>query len=199
MNNTLEFPVDCLYQLENSVFTDNWSIPYKKDEWLDRLLQSTIMLLREDMYETNANCMRFLDRVVPEVYKKLLSSSPVNRWNAEIQCGVYNMTRLAVELIAIRLNKPGAPDVLLNTLLLIFNRDTEFNTKNISNKWDRQAFIDKLGPNCLFTVDIDTYGWLLNLINLFGYHNGFSAIVKQIELSNSIHVCIIIVILSVRV
>jgi ubiquitin carboxyl-terminal hydrolase 9/24 len=188
MPNSLEFPVDCLYQLENSVFTDNWSIPYKKDEWLDRLLQSTIFLLKEDMYETNANCMRFLERVMPEVYRKLLSSSPVNRWNSEIQCGVYNMTRLAIELIALRLNKTGVPDVLLNTLHLIFNRDTEFNTKNIPNKWDRQAFIDKLGPNSIYTVEIDTYGWLLNLINLFGYHNGFVGIVNQIKEANNIHV-----------
>jgi hypothetical protein len=33
--------------LENSVFTDNWSIPYKKDELLDRLLNSSIALLKE--------------------------------------------------------------------------------------------------------------------------------------------------------
>ena len=43
----LKFPYDALVQLENIVFTDNWSIPYKKDEWLERLLVSTIALLKE--------------------------------------------------------------------------------------------------------------------------------------------------------
>jgi len=28
---------------------DSWSIPYKKDEWLDRILQSTIALLKEGL------------------------------------------------------------------------------------------------------------------------------------------------------
>lgn len=45
--NPLVFPYDCLVSLENSVFTDNWSIPYKKDEWLDRLLTSTIAHIKE--------------------------------------------------------------------------------------------------------------------------------------------------------
>lgn len=45
--NLLIFPVDCLYKLENSVFVENWSIPYKKDEWLDRLMRSAIALIKE--------------------------------------------------------------------------------------------------------------------------------------------------------
>lgn len=45
--NPLVFPYECLLSLENSVFTDNWSIPYKKDEWLDRLLTSTIAHIKE--------------------------------------------------------------------------------------------------------------------------------------------------------
>jgi hypothetical protein len=44
--NPLIFPYESLFLLENSVFTDNWSIPYKKDEWLDRLLTSTIAIIK---------------------------------------------------------------------------------------------------------------------------------------------------------
>ena len=47
----LKFPVDALIQQENNLFTENWSIPYKKDEWLERLLVSTIVLLREGIGE----------------------------------------------------------------------------------------------------------------------------------------------------
>ena len=45
--NPLEFPVNLLYQLENSVFTDNWSIPYKREEALGRLLISSTALIKE--------------------------------------------------------------------------------------------------------------------------------------------------------
>lgn len=70
-NNPLIFPYDCLIQLENSVFIENWSIPYKKDEWLDRLMVSSIALLKEGIADSDQNCKRFLDRVLPEVYRKV--------------------------------------------------------------------------------------------------------------------------------
>jgi hypothetical protein len=44
---------------------------------------------------------------------------PVNKWNSEIQQGVYNMTCLVIELIAIRVDQTGVPEVLLNTLSLV--------------------------------------------------------------------------------
>jgi hypothetical protein len=47
--NPLIFPEECLLQLEENVFTENWSIPYKKDEILDRLLNSTIALLKNGL------------------------------------------------------------------------------------------------------------------------------------------------------
>ena len=53
------------------------------------------------------------------MFLKLLDSMPVNKWNAEIQQGVYNMTMLFIDLICIRLNQPGVPDILLNTLNLV--------------------------------------------------------------------------------
>lgn len=36
----LEFPTTNLYELEDRVFVDNWSIPYKRDESLAKCLQS---------------------------------------------------------------------------------------------------------------------------------------------------------------
>ena len=70
--NPLNFPYDCLLSLENNVFTDNWSIPYKKDEWLGRILVSTIALLKEDLVDSEPSCKRFLEYVMPEVYRKVL-------------------------------------------------------------------------------------------------------------------------------
>ena len=50
---------------------------------------------------------------------KLLDSIPVKNWGNEIQQGVYNMTILALELIAIRTSQEGVPEFLLNTLALV--------------------------------------------------------------------------------
>jgi len=58
----LKFPYDALIQLENNVFTDNWSIPYKKDEWLERLLVSSIALLKESK-QTLINAFSFKDKI----------------------------------------------------------------------------------------------------------------------------------------
>ena len=65
--NPLIFPIDCLIQLENNVFTDNWSIPYRKDEWLGRILISTIALLKEDLADSDINCNRFINIVYPKL------------------------------------------------------------------------------------------------------------------------------------
>ena len=44
---------------------------------------------------------------------------PVKNWGFEIQQGVYTMTLLALELIAIRTSQEGVPEILLNTLTLV--------------------------------------------------------------------------------
>lgn len=47
-----EFPVANLYELENRVFTDQWSIPYKKEESLGRCLLAATRLADEGNYVT---------------------------------------------------------------------------------------------------------------------------------------------------
>ncbi|XP_013776681.1 ubiquitin carboxyl-terminal hydrolase 24-like [Limulus polyphemus] len=47
--NSLEFPTTHLYELESRVFTDHWSIPYKKEESLGKCLISATHLSREGM------------------------------------------------------------------------------------------------------------------------------------------------------
>ena len=57
---------------------------------------------------------------------------PVSKWNNEIQTGVYNMTCMAIELIALKLKEDEVPELLLNTLttvlllLLILLKDKHY-------------------------------------------------------------------------
>jgi len=41
------FPETHLYELESRVFTDQWSIPYKKDESLHKCLLAAAKLMEE--------------------------------------------------------------------------------------------------------------------------------------------------------
>lgn len=43
----MEFPTTNLYELEGRVFTDTWSIPYKRDESLGKCLISAAKLAEE--------------------------------------------------------------------------------------------------------------------------------------------------------
>ena len=44
-SNSLEFPVSNLYELEGRVFTENWNIPFKKEESLGRCLTASTRLM----------------------------------------------------------------------------------------------------------------------------------------------------------
>ncbi len=54
-------------------------------------------------------------------------------------------------------------------LLKIFNSESAFNQKHIYRRWDCEVYTDAFGGlEKAFTVDIDKYGWMLNLINNVG-------------------------------
>lgn len=93
---------------------------------------------------------------------------------------------MALELIAIRLHQPGLPELLLNTLAVIFNTDTAFHYKNMHRMWDKAVYEEKLGDE-FFSKDMDNHGWLLNFINIFGIYGGFDAMRIQLEQSNDIN------------
>jgi len=42
----MEFPTTNLYELESRVFTDHWSIPYKREESLGKCLIASTCLAR---------------------------------------------------------------------------------------------------------------------------------------------------------
>lgn len=46
----LEFPTTNLYELEDRVFVDNWSIPYKREESLGKCLQSAARFAQEGSF-----------------------------------------------------------------------------------------------------------------------------------------------------
>ena len=51
--NSLVFPIENLYELEDRVFTEEWSIPYKKDESLAICLVAATKLAKEGIFMIN--------------------------------------------------------------------------------------------------------------------------------------------------
>ena len=106
-------------------------------------------LLTEE--KIDKECSKFLDTVMPEAFKKLLSSNATAKWNREIQEGIYNMLELFVDLIVVILPKdkttaaddsdggtttwtytvqPRHCTKMLETLALAFDLDNDWNCKN---------------------------------------------------------------------
>ena len=54
-DNGMVFPVTNLYELEGRVFTENWNIPFKKDESLGRCLSAATRLMEAGQFQ-----MKFL-------------------------------------------------------------------------------------------------------------------------------------------
>ena len=81
LGNVDVFPVTHLYELETRVFQDNWSIPYKKDESLGKCLIAAEKLARDGLMEQDDHCKKFLERIMPEAFRKLLTSNATHRYN----------------------------------------------------------------------------------------------------------------------
>ena len=73
------FPETNLYELETRVFQDNWSIPYKREESLGKCLVAAEKLARDGLMEEDEHCKKFLDRIMPEAFRKLLTSNATHR------------------------------------------------------------------------------------------------------------------------
>ncbi|XP_078801732.1 ubiquitin carboxyl-terminal hydrolase 24 isoform X8 [Oryzias latipes] len=188
----MEFPTTNLYELESRVFTDHWSIPYKREESLGKCLIASTCLARHascslsGLADADENCKRFMDRCMPEAFKKLLTSSAVHKWGTEIHEGIYNMLMLLVELVAERVKQDPVPVNLMGVLTMALNPDNEYHFKNRMKACQRnwaEVFGDEAN---MFAVSPNTYqkephGWLVDLVNRFGELGGFTAIQTKLN------------------
>uniref|UniRef100_A0A4W3HTX5 Ubiquitin carboxyl-terminal hydrolase 24 n=1 Tax=Callorhinchus milii TaxID=7868 RepID=A0A4W3HTX5_CALMI len=147
----IEFPTTNLYELESRVFTDHWSIPYKREESLGKCLIASTCLARLGLADADENCKRFMDRCMPEAFKKLLTSSAVHKWGTEIHEGIYNMLMLLVDLVAERVKQDPIPVGLMGVLSMAFNPDNEYHFKN-RMKVCQRSWTDVFGDSKLYAV-----------------------------------------------
>ncbi|OCT84877.1 ubiquitin carboxyl-terminal hydrolase 24 [Xenopus laevis] len=182
----IEFPTTNLYELESRVLTDHWSIPYKREESLGKCLIASTYLAKLGISDSDENCKRFMDRCMPEAFKKLLTSSAVHKWGTEIHEGIYNMLMLLVDLVAERIKQETIPTGLLGVLTMAFNPDNEYHFKN-RMKMCQKNWADIFGDGNTYAVSPpssmqkEPHGWLVDLVNRFGELGGFSAIQAKLN------------------
>ncbi|XP_063056881.1 ubiquitin carboxyl-terminal hydrolase 24 isoform X4 [Engraulis encrasicolus] len=183
----MEFPTTNLYELESRVFTDHWSIPYKREESLGKCLIASTCLARLGLADADENCKRFMDRCMPEAFKKLLTSSAVHKWGTEIHEGIYNMLMLLVELVAERVKQEPIPVGLMAVLTMAFNPDNEYHFKNRMKACQRN-WAEVFGEDNMFAVSPtssyqkEPHGWLVDLVNRFGEMGGFTAVQAKLNM-----------------
>ncbi|XP_023195305.1 ubiquitin carboxyl-terminal hydrolase 24 isoform X2 [Xiphophorus maculatus] len=184
---SMEFPTTNLYELESRVFTDHWSIPYKREESLGKCLIASTCLARHGLADADENCKRFVERCMPEAFKKLLTSSAVHKWGTEIHEGIYNMLMLLVELVAERVKQDPVPVNLMGVLTMALNPDNEYHFKNRMKSCQRnwaEVFGDEaniFGVSPSNTYQKEPHGWLVDLVNRFGELGGFAAIQTKLS------------------
>ncbi|XP_053324952.1 ubiquitin carboxyl-terminal hydrolase 24 [Spea bombifrons] len=182
----IEFPTTNLYELESRVLTDHWSIPYKREESLGKCLIASTYLAKNGLSDSDENCRRFMDRCMPEAFKKLLTSSAVHKWGTEIHEGIYNMLMLLVDLVAERIKQEPIPIGLLGVLTMAFNPDNEYHFKN-RMKMCQKNWAEVFGEGSSYavspasTLQKEPHGWLVDLVNRFGELGGFAAIQSKLS------------------
>ncbi|KAL3047472.1 hypothetical protein OYC64_021639 [Pagothenia borchgrevinki] len=193
---SMEFPTTNLYELESRVFTDHWSIPYKREESLGKCLIASTCLARHGLADADENCKRFIDRCMPEAFKKLLTSSAVHKWGTEIHEGIYNMLMLLVELVAERVKQDPVPVGLMGVLTMAFNPDNEYHFKN-RMKVCQRSWAEVFGEEAnMFAVSPsnsyqkEPHGWLVDLVNRFGELGGFTAIQTKLNIDEIEIACV---------
>ncbi|XP_076051171.1 ubiquitin carboxyl-terminal hydrolase 24-like isoform X2 [Oratosquilla oratoria] len=174
----LEFPATHLYELEGRVFVDSWSIPYKRHESLGKCLHAAATLAAEGLCEVDESCQRFMERCLPECFRKLLSSGAVRRWSPEVQEGVFTMLDLLTALVLARLKHPPIPENLLkNTYALALDSKCEWNQKNKHRSPEYNAEV--IYASC--SSQFEPYGWLVDLINTFCNRGGLDLIADHFK------------------
>ncbi|RMZ98520.1 ubiquitin carboxyl-terminal hydrolase 24, partial [Brachionus plicatilis] len=175
-----KFPLECLVALESNLYSDNWTVSYNKNEWLDRLLKSSIHFTGTNRFQDSdeaTNYGRFVTKSLPEYFKRLLESTSVNKWSDKIQQGVHSMILLCLDLIQTKLKSTNRDnlDIFLDLLASIFNPKIEFNRKNSYRLPSVQkSEYQSEQPN----------GWILDFINEFANLNGFDNLIRLIETSD---------------
>lgn len=86
-------------------------------------------LAKDGLMDAHDHCVKFHERVLPEAFRKLLTSNAIQRWQLEIQEGIYDMLQLFIDLILARIKTEPVPVGLLNILATVTSSIRKYNAQ----------------------------------------------------------------------
>ncbi|GIY96412.1 ubiquitin carboxyl-terminal hydrolase 24 [Caerostris extrusa] len=123
------FPTTNLYELETRIFTDQWSIPFKKEESLGKCLISATQLAEE---------------------------GAVRNWGLDIQEGVRTMLHLLVNLVTARLKSDPVPEMLLQVLDKVMKLiDDSSSMRSSKIAIDSESLLNWLAENEILSIALE--------------------------------------------
>lgn len=177
---TTEFPVAMARTLHNRVFAESWNIPYKKEEALGQCILAATTLAKSGQCESDVGCRRFLEELLPECFNKLMDTVAVRRWTDDVQQGILRMSELLIDLAVTVLQCTTVTPMqgILVSLTEVFHYTNEFHEKHKTKRSEYQTETEY----ATYSEFDHYYGWLIDLLNMFGAKGGFDALIQRLQI-----------------
>ncbi|XP_066928951.1 ubiquitin carboxyl-terminal hydrolase 9X-like [Clytia hemisphaerica] len=168
------FPHDSLAKLDDMVNKPKWIIPVLPKAELEILMDATIKLAKKGLDVKSENCQRFIKEGMTISFNKILLDDAVSTWKFEIHKYILKNTEKLIDLCVVKFDQDWFP--LLDLLAIAVNPNSRFHVYNASR-------------NCESNPDMQDYakpfdhrqpkGWVVDLVNQFGYIGGFEKMKKR--------------------
>eukprot|EP00047_Mylnosiga_fluctuans_P003754 m.230773 g.230773 ORF g.230773 m.230773 type:complete len:2224 (-) comp12113_c0_seq1:1381-8052(-) len=186
----VHIPLDKLEDLERDISLVQWVVHVAPKTALDLCLRAYQTMCVAGKFQ-DPLVIRFENHALPTSFDKVLNSSCVPSWPAEVLEGINTLSKILASVLALRVGH-DVP-MLLNTLYHLFSTATVFN-------YHFSAYTSELAPdntNCFATMSDDPagpYGRLVDMIILFAQANGFTNLrdrVKRPGLTSSLYAALL--------
>ncbi|XP_055592891.1 probable ubiquitin carboxyl-terminal hydrolase FAF isoform X2 [Uranotaenia lowii] len=182
------FPDDKLASLNTKISSSRWIVPVLPNQELECLLNASIRLSQAGIdYESEA-CMKFYRDGLTTSFIKILTDEAVTSWKYNIHhCILISCSKL-LHLIALHMQKDNP--YLLNLLAVVLDPENKFHTQNATRQQELHLSLgeteEPLPESHAFArmppEPKHPRGWLVDLINRFGFHNGFDNLLERINI-----------------
>lgn len=190
------FPVAKLIKLEELISNTRWVIPVLPKAELEMLLDASIQLARHGLDGDSEHCQRFYREGLLTSFTKIMTDDAVSSWRLDIHRCILKNTERLVELCVLKLNDDWFPT--LDLLSLVMNPGNKFHVYNAARAAEHDfstlppadTIVGIPGAPLAasnfeyrpFAKSVDSRnprGWLVDLINRFGYFGGFSRLLER--------------------
>lgn len=181
--NQTDICLNTLISLEDKVSYSRWIVPVLPEQELESLLSAAIELAKTGEDVNHELCQRFYKTALTLSYTKILTDEAVTSWKYNIQQCVRVMCEKLMQLVVLKLDDP----LFLNLLSMAFNPSNKFHTFNATRAFEgaySPSTVNSTNEVELFAKSQDNRtprGWLVNMINIFGYYGGFAKIKERFD------------------